>query len=462
MKRRSWISSAFLLLLLACLVGPAVALEEADRLYLVGERALGDGINALAGRSLERFIAEFPNDPRVPAATLLLGRAWLGVGLHERALEVFRKAQRMSPPPGRPLEAKLWEGEALFRLKRYPDARAAFDEVVRNDATSPLAADALYGLAWTELESRRFDAAAKYFREMLAVAPDHPLAPSATVHLARTFVDMKRYADAVTLLLDFSTKYPSHALVPDAQYYLGLARVRSGDTKTGTAELKAFLEANPKHDLASSARRLVTDSVARVGDRDDLNATFQARMAESPQTPEGLYEAGAIAGRLGRAKDQESAWRRLRKEFPKHALAQRAALDLANVAFKRKEWKDASALARAAAPSDDESVRAEAWLLAGEADLKQKRPADAVKAFGAVTEVDGVEASVRYRALAGLGLAHEEQQQWRQALTAYESVASKSPDTALRTWAQERAKAMKARLATKPDAKPSDGKKGKS
>jgi hypothetical protein len=69
---------------------------------------------------------------------------------------------------------------------------------------------------------------------------------------------------------------------------------------------------------------------------------------------------------------------------------------------------------------------------------------------------------VRYRALAGLGLAQEELQQLRPALSAYEQVASKSPDTGLRDWAQERAKAVKARLAkapTKSDGgKPANGK----
>jgi TolA-binding protein len=468
MKRRSWILSAFLVVVLTTVAAlPVVALEEPDRLYLVGERAVADGLNALAARVLDRFVTDHPNDPRVPTASLLLGRAWLGVGLHERALETFRKAQRLSPPPGRPQEARFWEGEALFRLKRYAEARTAFDEVFRADPAAPLAPDAMYGLAWVEIETRRPENAVKYFRELIATWPEHTLAPSATVYLGRALVDMKRWADATTVLLDFPTKHPNHPLRPEAQYLLGVSRLRSGDAKTGLSDLRAFLEANPKHELAPAARRLVGDALVRVGDRDDLLATYQARINESPATPEGLYEAASIAGRLGRAKDQEAVWRRIRKEFPEHALARRAALDLATAAYQRKEWKDAAALARAAAPSDDEAVRAEALLLAGEAELKLKRYAEAVKAFEGVGGVEGVEASVRYRALAGLGLAHEELQHLRPALSAYEAVASKSPDASLRDWAQERAKSVKARLAKTPASKPANGKpngkpKGKS
>src|ERR1051325_2140340 len=164
MKRRPWLFSAFLLLLLVTTASPSLALEEADRLYLVGEHALADGLNALAARTLERFVTDYPADGRVPNATLLLGRAWLGVGLHERALETFRKAQRMAPTTGRPNEPRLWEAESLFRLKRYAEARSIFDELYRADPAAPIAPDALYGLAWVELESKRPDAAVKSFR----------------------------------------------------------------------------------------------------------------------------------------------------------------------------------------------------------------------------------------------------------------------------------------------------------
>jgi TolA-binding protein len=267
------------------------------------------------------------------------------------------------------------------------------------------------------------------------------------------------------LLIDFPTKYPNHSLRPEAQYFLAVARLRGGDAKGGRADLQAFIEANPKHEYAAEARRQMGQAVTRVGDRADLEATYQARMTESPASAEGLDEAASIADRLGRPKDQEAAWRRLRKEFPEHALGRRAALALGQAAFKRKEWKEAATFARVAAPTDEDAVRAEALLLAGEAELKQKRFNEAVKAFEGVAAISGVDAAVRYRALAGLGLAHEEQGNLKPALMAYDAVAGKSPDPALREWAQERVKAVKVRLTKTPApaAKPGDTKpKGKS
>jgi tetratricopeptide (TPR) repeat protein len=125
------------------------------------------------------------------------------------------------------------------------------------------------------------------------------------------------------------------------------------------------------------------------------------------------------------------------------------ASDLAGAAFKQKNWKEAVALGTIAAESDDDTVRAEGWLTVGESELKQRRFAQAAKAFESVGTVSDVEAGVRFRALAGLGLAREELKEWKGALAAYEAVAKNSPDPTLRDWARARVAAVKP-YATKP------------
>src|SRR5207249_4357884 len=169
---------------------------------------------------------------------------------HRRAHVVGRLASRAHPagpgrrrirarglPPaahaaaGGPMEAKFWEAEALLRVKRLGEARAAYDEVVRKDAASPLAPDALYGLAWTDLELRRPEAAAKEFRDLLTAWPNHPQAGSATYSLARALVELKRFDEAIPLLQRFPAKFSGNKLIPSSQYLLGWARVTAGQWK---------------------------------------------------------------------------------------------------------------------------------------------------------------------------------------------------------------------------------------
>jgi TolA-binding protein len=434
-------------LLLVTLSAPsALALDEAERLWLVGEQASADGLHQLARRVLERFVAEYPNDARASSALLLLGRARLALGDGEKALDAFRRFRTVAPPAQR-LEGRFWEAEALYRIKRFAEARSAYDDVMRQNAASPLAADAAYGLALCELELRRPESAVKAFRDLIATWPEHAQVPSATFYLAQTLFDLKRYGDALPLLTGFATKYPKHRLVPDAQYLLGSTRLAAGEREAGVEDLKAFVAAYPSHPLAPAARQAITGTLAKHGNKTQQQSAYTQLMQQSPATPDALYDAGLIAGRLGQAQNQDAAWRRLRKEFPNHALAHQASLELARASFKKKSWGDAATQAKAASASNDDAVRAEALLLMGESELKLNRFKEAAKSFEAVGAVKNVEVGDRYRALAGLGLAREQLEDLRAALTAYESVASKSPDATLRDWARNRAAAVKARLS---------------
>ena len=81
MKCRYRCTSAFVVLLFAFLsVSPsASAIEEPERLWLVGERAYSDKLYAVSRRALERFVTQFPADPRVPAAVLMLAKVRLAM-----------------------------------------------------------------------------------------------------------------------------------------------------------------------------------------------------------------------------------------------------------------------------------------------------------------------------------------------------------------------------------------------
>ncbi|MEK7363245.1 MAG: tetratricopeptide repeat protein [candidate division NC10 bacterium] len=430
----------------------AWAIAETDRLWLVGEHAFADRLYAVSRRALERFVKSYPNEVRVGEATLLLGKSQFGLGEFQPALENFRKAQRLTPPPGRPEEARFWEAETLFRLKRYAEARVVYDALVAANAAAPVAPDAMYGLGWTELELKRPEGAATAFRQLLEAWPESPLVPSATFYLARTLVELKKPAEAVALLEPFRSRYPNNVLGPEAQYLLGLSRLAVGKTAEGLRDLKEFVTAHPRHELTVAARRSITEGLLKEGQKSDLGQEYQSLINQSPPTAEGLYDAGLIAQHLGRAKDAESAWRRVRAEFPKHALAARASLELAQAAFKRSQFKDASALAKPASESEDEAVRIEALLLMGESDLKQRRFQSALKTFQEAAAAEGADPALRFRALAGSGLAHEELGQSKEAARLYAEVAADSPDAALKKWAQERLKAVRAKA--KPPAQP--------
>jgi len=438
---------------LALLLGmprAAAALDEPGRLWLVAQRAFEDRLNGVARISLERLVERYPSDSRYGDALLLLGKVRFAEGQLEPALASFRQARALTPPPGEPEEARFWEAETLFRLGRYDVARGAYEGVVSANAASKFAPDSLYGLGWSELELKHRDAAINAFRQLVSTYPDHATVPSATYYLARTLVDAKRYDEAMGLLRGYPERYPNSKHIPEALYLQGYARITAGERNEGIADLRAFVAKYPQHELANQARRTVVDRLLKDGRKDELAEEYKLLMAQEPRTAESLYDAGFIATRLNRPKDSEAAWAALRKEFPDHPLAARASLDLAQGAFGRGSFKEAATLARGAAKSDDTGIRAQAQLLLGESELKQKRASPALQAFRAAAEAGSDDPAVRYRALAGAGLALEEQGKLSEAVRYYDQVAADCPDKELRAWARTRKTAVAAQLKPQP------------
>jgi len=438
--------------LAAVYAGPALALDEAERLMLVGEKAYEDGLYPLSRRMLERFLERFPGDKRAGEAMLILGKARLSQGSLEAALDAFRKTEGFSPVPGKPQEARFWEAETLYRMKRFTDARAAYARVISAEPSSPLLPDALYSIGWTDLELKRRDAAVLDFGRLVKEFPDHASTPSAAIQLARALIETKHADEAVAVLQPFISKYPEHRLMPEARYYLARARLAAGDTDRGVAELLAFARANPGHELATSARRSALNTQIKGGRKKELAEEYAALMGQKSPAPESLYDAGVIAAALARPRDADAAWARLRKKFPEHVLTARASLEQAQAAFGRKNFKVAATLGRAAAKSPDDAVRGEALLVVGESELKLRHPAQALPAFRAAAETPGLEPALHFRALAGTGLAHEDQKHWTQAAKYYEEVAERSPDKALASWAKTRRAAIAAKLKPAPKA----------
>src|SRR5688500_3262390 len=267
MKRRLAMVTTLAALLVLTPALSVSALEEADRLYLVGERALADRFHAVARRALDRFVSQYPRDPRLPRAVLMLGRANLALDDPKAALDAFTSAHGSLTVPADRLEARFWQGEAYFRLQRFAEAGTAYDEVVRTDAASPLAPDALYGFAWSELELKRFEPAVTAFREFLTTWPDHALAAHATLQQARALVELKRGAEALPLLTAFAGKYPSSRLIPDARFLVGWIKVNNGDPRGGVDDLRSFVAAYPNHEQTPVAQRLIGQTSGRYGDR---------------------------------------------------------------------------------------------------------------------------------------------------------------------------------------------------
>ncbi|MBI4607559.1 MAG: tetratricopeptide repeat protein [Candidatus Rokubacteria bacterium] len=417
MKTRRSVVLSFVLTAAALLAAsPAAGLSEVDRLWLVGSQAFDDQIYGLAERVLVRFIREYPDERRAPAAVLLLAKSRVALGTLDRALEDFRRARRFPTPPGVPGEAAFWEGEILYRLKRYPEAQAAYQAVLR-EAASPLAPDALYGLGLASLARNQLDPAVGSFRRLLSGWPAHGSAPAATYHLARSLADLHRPTEVRSVLADYETTYPNSPWLGEALYLRGWSQLTTGEYAAATEGLQSFLQRAPAHELAPQARLYLAEALLHRGKKADGLRQLHTLVQAPGTAPTLLYEGGLLAQRFDSPAESEQAWRELQTQFPTHPLAAQASLHLARAAFSHQRYADALAAATTATASPDPQVHLEARLLSGESLLQLRRYAEAQVAFEAV--LGDPSSPLVPDALYGLGRAALHQNHLERAVDAF-------------------------------------------
>jgi len=169
---------------------PALAIDEADRLWLVGERSFADGCTRSRAGCSERSSSS-TRATAVAAAIFYSGDRGVALGDSDKALDASADYGRSPRCPRSKLEGRFWEAEGTHRLKRC--RRALWhDDVIGKDAASALASEALY-----VLPLRPPSCGVRSPRSSLPGPPrglaEHTQAARPPLLPAQTLVDLKRY-----------------------------------------------------------------------------------------------------------------------------------------------------------------------------------------------------------------------------------------------------------------------------
>ena len=244
---------------LAVLAAPApgaAALSEADRLWLVGVGAFDDGLYETAYRELGRFVQAAPTDRRRGDAALLRGKAAFSMERYAEALTEFDAAETLpltaATTPG---EAIFWQGEALFRLRRWEEARDRYARFLGPQARVALRA----GGPLRARPGRARDGARRQRRRHVPGLPprlSQPLAGAdgrlqrgAGADPGQALGGRPRPPRART-----RSRYPGSPYLAETRYLLGVAQMEAGRPE-GARTLEQFVAQSPSSELAPPGPR---------------------------------------------------------------------------------------------------------------------------------------------------------------------------------------------------------------
>lgn len=105
----------------------------------------------------------------------------------------------------------------LSREAKYKEAYNAYDKFLKDYPDSALAAEAKYGLGYTQFALKNYKSAIVTQQKVIDLHPDSPKVPDAMLNKANSQIQLGQVANAKKTLRDLIAKFPESEATPTAQ-----------------------------------------------------------------------------------------------------------------------------------------------------------------------------------------------------------------------------------------------------
>lgn len=156
----------------------------------------------------------------------------------ERALGQIEAFLLSSPDEESRAKAELLKAELLFAQDRFAEAEELYRKAATARGTEKYRADALYKLAWCQLQQKKYDDTVQSLTRFLLQFPRHPMASSAFAQRALAQLET---GDQVAALSDFEAIIDRHRAAPEREDAMLQRALLLGNMKR-TAEMAAAFE----------------------------------------------------------------------------------------------------------------------------------------------------------------------------------------------------------------------------
>lgn len=327
----------------------------------------------------------------------------------EEALAAYQAVLRAGPPEALAASARLRIGVVLAGQKRYAEAAAAFQEVLDKHSRTAAAPQALYELAWLQVDSGKPAAEARpYFERLVRDFPDHPLATDALFRIAEQDYAAKQYAAAADGYRKVLAARTVGDLADKAWYKLGWALREQRDWAGAAQAFLAVATQFPTSPLADECR-------LRAGEA----------LLEQKQYGPATEQLQPVATR--RPRNDDERW-----------LVAQARVALARAQFEQGQFEQAAETARPAVAAANGIVGAQAALLVADSLFERKQYTEARSAYLRVVVLFKSHRALAAKAQYQLGECYARLNQMSDARTAWEECTRAFPGSEWAARATER------------------------
>ncbi len=360
--------------------------------FLLGQARLELEQFPQAQAAYEKVIQGFPRSELVESATFGAGIAALRQGRTDEARGRLKTLVDRYPKSLDRLQALLLLAQIDFEAKRYREARAGFEAVLRDPNAKnegpEFQAAAEEGLVGALLELKDYGTAAARLEAVIRKLPAaDPQRARAHLSLGHCRYRQQQHEPALAAYRE-AAKATEGEVAGEGHYWAGNVALALKRPAEAGVEFGKVASRFPKHELAARAQYLAGEAYLEAKKTDEAAAAYRAVLERYPDAPEVTDARKGLAKLVDAVDDPVKLAAALKSAPP--AERARGTLRLARLYLQDRKWGEAEApLVELLKGKPEATVIPEARYLLGLAYEGQEKAAPAATAFAEALRLDG-------------------------------------------------------------------------
>jgi len=329
----------------------------------------------LAADACEEFLKKYPQHERAPSTRLYWAQALLHQKKYAEARGQFEQFLTQAPDhPDRPL-AMYRVGECSTFLGDDLAAEAHFTQFLKAHSGHDLAEWARLYLGEAQFRLKRYEAAAKTFEESLAKHPEGRLKDDVEFDLAGVYDALQQPDKAEKMLKQIADRGTS-TRAGEALFQLGAKEFDEQKFAPAAAFFQRLATEHPQHRLAANAQLNAGYAFYSLGQHTEAIAAF-SQAAKDPQfAPIARFWTGLGQKSLQQYSEAANTFSELLKDVPEFESADKVTFHLADSEFRQGNYEKSIELFKQTAATFPKSEFADDALHAASEAALQSRQLD--------------------------------------------------------------------------------------
>jgi TolA-binding protein len=321
-----------------------------------------------------------------------------------------------------------WIGESYIREDKLEEAVNFLTDAIQDKKNNKFIDNTIYSLASIYEKTGDYDNAVKYYDQLISYHKDSPLVNSARIRIGVCYFKLKDYQSSIIELNNPVLSDLPGNLFSESLYLLANSYYRVQEY--GKAE-KTYKEIIQNYPSASIVREVTYGLAWTYFQQKKYNDAYNIfnSLSEDSDTLgiKSFYWKGESKRYAGQESEAFDIYFEFLKRFPDSKLFESVQYQVALLYFHSGNYDLAEKYLLTAVNSYDISVKARAFTILGEIELRRKDYPSAIEYFNNVLNTSGVEPELQNRSLLGLGVAYYYQDKHKEAVESLTEIDTKEP-----------------------------------